>query len=87
MEAVPYDIPVVGYDSCMVNMLRVWSARSKKQIDMASFNSGQYIRAMEERELAEVISKVLYPNDNNYEGKELRLKQQYFFSSASISTP
>src|SRR5699024_9676144 len=58
--------------------------RSKKQIDMASFNSGQYIRAMEERELAEVISKVLYPNDNNYEGKELRLKQQYFFSSASI---
>ena len=84
VEAVPYDIPVVGYDSCMVNMLRVWSARSKKQIDMASFNSGQYIRAMEERELAEVISKVLYPNDNNYEGKELRLKQQYFFSSASI---
>ena len=51
VEAVPYDIPVVGYDSCMVNMLRVWSARSKKQIDMASFNSGQYIRAMEEREL------------------------------------
>ena len=84
VEAVPYDIPVVGYDTCMVNMLRVWSARSKKRIDMASFNSGQYIRAMEERELAEVISKVLYPNDSNYEGKELRLKQQYFFSSASI---
>ena len=84
VEAVPYDIPVVGYDTCMVNMLRVWSARSKKQIDMASFNSGQYIRAMEERELAEVISKVLYPNDSNYEGKELRLKQQYFFVSASI---
>ena len=84
VEAVPYDIPVVGYDTTMVNMLRVWSARSKKRIDMASFNQGQYIRAMEERELAEVISKVLYPNDNNYEGKELRLKQQYFFSSASI---
>ena len=65
VEAVPYDIPVVGYDSCMVNIAaRVVGARSKKQIDMASFNSGQYIRAMEERELAEVISKVLYPNDN-----------------------
>jgi len=84
VEAVPYDIPIVGYDTSLVNMLRVWSARSKKRIDMASFNSGQYIKAMEERELAEVISKVLYPNDGNYEGKELRLKQQYFFSSASV---
>ena len=84
VQAVPYDIPVVGYDSCMVNMLRVWSARSVKPIDMQSFNSGQYVKAMEERELAEVISKVLYPNDDSYQGKELRLKQQYFFSSASI---
>ena len=84
VEAMPYDIPVVGYDTTKVNMLRVWSARSPKRIDMASFNSGQYVKAVEERELAEVISKVLYPNDNNAEGKELRLKQQYFFSSASI---
>ena len=84
VEAVPYDIPVVGYDSTMVNMLRTWSARSPKRIDMQSFNSGQYVQAMAERELAEVISKILYPNDNSYQGKELRLKQQYFFSSASI---
>ena len=84
VEAVPYDIPTVGYDSCMVNMLRVWSARSPKRIDMQSFNRGQYVQAMEERELAEVISKVLYPNDDSWQGKELRLKQQYFFSSASV---
>ena len=84
VQAVPYDIPVVGYDSCMVNMLRTWSAHSPKRIDMQSFNSGQYVKAMEERELAEVISKILYPNDDSYQGKELRLKQQYFFSSASI---
>ena len=68
----------------MVNMLRLWSARSPKRIDLESFNSGQYVKAMAERELAEVISKVLYPNDNSYEGKELRLKQQYFFSAASV---
>ena len=84
VEAVPYDIPVVGYDNTMVNMLRTWSARSPKRIDMQSFNSGQYVKAMAERELAEVISKILYPNDDSYQGKELRLKQQYFFSSASI---
>ncbi len=84
VEAVPYDMPCVGYDSTMVNMLRVWSARSPKPIDMESFNSGQYVKAMAERELAEVISKVLYPNDNSYEGRELRLKQQYFFSAASV---
>ena len=84
VEAVPYDIPVIGYDNTMVNMLRTWSARSPKRIDMQSFNSGQYVKAMAERELAEVISKILYPNDDSYQGKELRLKQQYFFSSASI---
>lgn len=84
VEAVPYDIPTVGYDSCMVNMLRVWAARSPKRFDMQSFNRGQYVQAMEERELAEVISKVLYPNDDSWQGKELRLKQQYFFSSASV---
>ena len=82
--AVPYDVPILGYDTVMVDMLRLWSARSPKTIDMASFNSGQYTRAMEEKELVEVISKVLYPDDNHLQGKELRLKQQYFFSSASV---
>ena len=84
VQAVPYDIPVVGYDSTKVNFLRTWSAKSVQQIDMMHFNRGQYVKAMEERELAEVISKILYPNDDSYQGKELRLKQQYFFSSASI---
>ena len=84
VQAVPYDIPVVGYDSTKVNFLRTWSAQAVQQIDMMHFNRGQYVQAMEERELAEVISKILYPNDDSYQGKELRLKQQYFFSSASI---
>ncbi len=84
VQAVPYDMPVLGYDSNMVNMLRTWSARSPKKIDMQQFNRGQYVQALEEKELCEVISKVLYPEDNHYEGKELRLKQQYFFSSASV---
>ena len=82
--AVPYEMPVLGYDSTMVNMLRMWSAKSPKQLDMKEFNRGQYARAMEEKTLAEVISKVLYPEDNHDEGKELRLKQQYFFSSATV---
>ena len=82
--AVPYEMPVLGYDSTMVNMLRMWSARSPKQLDMSSFNRGQYTQAIEEKTLAEVISKVLYPEDNHTEGKELRLKQQYFFSSATV---
>ena len=84
VQAVPYDIPVVGYDSTKVNFLRTWSAKAVTQIDMLHFNRGEYAKAMEERELAEVISKILYPNDDSYQGKELRLKQQYFFSSASI---
>lgn len=82
--AVPYDVPILGYDTVMVDMLRLWSARSPKTIDMDRFNRGQYTRSMEEKELAEVISKVLYPDDNHIQGKELRLKQQYFFSSASV---
>jgi starch phosphorylase len=84
VEAVPYEMPVLGYDSSMVNMLRTWSARSPKTIDMASFNRGEYVQAVEQKELAELISKVLYPEDNHDAGKELRLKQQYFFSSASV---
>ena len=84
VKAVPYDMPVLGYDGTMVNMLRCWSARSSVDFDMPSFNRGQYARSMEEKELVEVISKVLYPEDNHPQGKELRLKQQYFFSSASV---
>ncbi len=84
VKAVPYDVPVLGYDGCMVNMLRLWSARAAVDFDMLSFNRGLYTRAMEEKALAEVISQVLYPEDNHQQGKELRLKQQYFFSSASV---
>ncbi|MEG0768159.1 MAG: glycogen/starch/alpha-glucan phosphorylase, partial [Clostridia bacterium] len=82
--AIPYDMPVSGYDTDMVCMLRMWSARSPKVLDLASFGRGDYTRAMEERELAEVISQVLYPEDNHYEGKLLRLKQHYFFTSATL---
>ncbi len=84
VQAVPYDMPVLGYDSNMVNMLRTWSARSITPIDMQEFNRGQYVAASEDKELVEAISKVLYPEDNHKEGKELRLKQQYFLSSASV---
>ncbi|MBE5770365.1 MAG: glycogen/starch/alpha-glucan phosphorylase [Clostridiales bacterium] len=84
VEAVPYDMPVAGYDCETVNSLRMWRARSPKTIDLASFSSGQYSKAMQEQELATVISKVLYPEDNHYEGKELRLKQHYFFTSATL---
>ena len=82
--AMPYDVPLCGYDSKVVNKLRLWSAKSATDFDMRAFNQGDYIRAMEEKELAEVISKVLYPEDNHTEGKELRLKQQYFLVSATL---
>lgn len=82
--AMPYDVPLIGYDSSIVNKLRLWSAKSPDVINMKEFNSGNYIRAVEERELAEVISSVLYPEDNHNEGKELRLKQQYFLVSATL---
>ncbi len=84
VEAVPYDMPIVGYDTATVNTLRMWSARSPKHIDLYSFGQGKYVQASEEIELAEVISKVLYPEDNHYEGKMLRLKQHYFFTSATL---
>ena len=84
VEAVPYDMPVVGYDTVTVNPLRMWSARSPKKLDLNSFGEGRYIQASEEIELAETISKVLYPEDKHYEGKQLRLKQHYFFTSASL---
>lgn len=84
VEAVPYDMPLVGYGTDTVNTLRMWSARSPKRIDLGSFGQGRYAQATEEVQLAEVISKVLYPEDNHYEGKMLRLKQHYFFTSASL---
>jgi len=84
VEAVPYDMPAVGFDTATVNTLRMWRARSPKGIDLCSFGQGNYIRATQEIELAEVISKVLYPEDNHYEGKLLRLKQHYFFTSATV---
>ena len=82
--AVPYDMPIVGYNTKMPAALRLWSARAKNNLDMTFFNRGDYTRAMEERELAEVISKVLYPEDNHEAGRQLRLKQFYFFTSATM---
>ena len=84
VQAVPYDMPVAGYDTKTVNTLRMWRAKSAHTMDLRDFNSGNYVRAMQEEELATVISKVLYPEDNHYEGKELRLKQHYFFTSATL---
>ena len=82
--AVPYDVPLCGYDSKIINKLRLWGAQSATDFNMHAFNSGDYSRAIEEKELASVISKVLYPEDNHTEGKELRLKQQYFLVSATL---
>ena len=82
--AVPYDMPIVGYQSNMPATLRLWSARAKTRFDLDLFDKGNYLKAIEEKELAEVISKVLYPNDNHFEGKQLRLKQFYFFTSATM---
>ncbi len=82
--AVPYDVPLCGYDSKIVNKLRLWDAQSSSDFNMHAFNAGDYSRAIEEKELASVISKVLYPEDNHTEGKELRLKQQYFLVSATL---
>ena len=84
VEAVPYDMPLVGYDTSTVNSLRLWSARAPKRIDLSDFNHGHYVQASEEKELAEAISNILYPEDNHYEVKLLRLKQQYFFTSATL---
>ncbi len=82
--AWPYDVPVPGYGNNTVNTLRLWSAKASEDFDLDYFNHGSYMRACERKVMTENISKVLYPNDNNYEGKELRLKQQYFFVSASV---
>ncbi len=82
--AIPYDMPIMGYLSRMPATLRLWSARAKSGLDMHYFNRGDYVRAMQERELAEVISKVLYPDDNHEQGRQLRLKQFYFLTSATM---
>ncbi len=82
--AMAYDVPIPGYDTITVNNLRLWSAKATKEFDLRHFNDGNYERAVEGRNATENISKVLYPNDSSASGRELRLKQQYFFVSASI---
>ena len=84
LYAMAYDIPIVGYANGHVNSLRLWAAKSSREFDLAQFNSGDYMRAVEDKNSTENISKVLYPSDEKYSGKELRLKQQYFFVSASL---
>ena len=81
---VPYDYPIAGYGNHTVNTLRLWAARASEEFDLEVFNDGDYRRAVEEKALTESISKVLYPKDDSLAGKELRLKQQYFFSACSI---
>lgn len=82
--AVPYDMPILGYGNNIVNTLRMWDAEAINTFNLDSFDKGDYQKAVEQENLARTICEVLYPNDNHYAGKELRLKQQYFFVSASI---
>jgi len=82
--AVAYDVPIPGYDTLNTNSLRLWSSMPDNDIDLSKFNEGEYGTALAARQRALEITQVLYPNDNNYAGKELRLKQQYFFVSASL---
>lgn len=84
IRAVPYDLPIIGYGNNIVNTLRIWDAEAMQEFNLDSFDKGEYQRAVEEQNLARNIVEVLYPNDNHYSGKELRLKQQYFFVSASV---
>ncbi|MDE6024379.1 MAG: glycogen/starch/alpha-glucan phosphorylase [Lachnospiraceae bacterium] len=84
VRAVPYDLPIIGYGNNIVNTLRIWDAEPMQEFNLDSFDKGEYQRAVEEQNLARNIVEVLYPNDNHYSGKELRLKQQYFFVSASV---
>jgi len=86
VRAVPYDMPIAGYANNVVNTLRMWDAEAVNTFSLDSFDKGDYQRAVEQQNLARNITEVLYPNDNHYSGKELRLKQQYFFISASIQT-
>jgi len=82
--AIPYDMPIVGYGSHVINTLRIWDSEAINDFQLDSFDKGDYQKAVEQENLAKVITDVLYPNDNHYAGKELRLKQQYFFISASV---
>ena len=82
--AVPYDIPIVGYGNNVVNSLRIWDAQPVNTFNLSEFDKGDYQKAVEQENLAKTIVEVLYPNDNHYSGSELRLKQQYFFISASV---
>ena len=84
VRAVPYDMPIVGYGNNVVNTLRIWDAEAINTFSLDSFDKGDYQKAVEQENLAKTIVEVLYPNDNHYAGKELRLKQQYFFISASV---
>jgi starch phosphorylase len=81
---VPYDIPIAGYGTATVNLLRLWASRSTEEFDLVAFNSGGYVDAVREKAIGETVSKVLYPNDKTENGKELRLVQQYFFVSCSL---
>ena len=83
VQGIPYDLPIVGYDKA-VNSLRLWSAKAVDDFDLADFDKGSYVEAVEQKVLAENLTKVLYPNDNTMQGKELRLRQQYFFVACSL---
>ncbi|MBM4065299.1 MAG: glycogen/starch/alpha-glucan phosphorylase [Planctomycetes bacterium] len=82
--AMAYDTPIPGYRNSTVNNLRLWAAKSTREFDLNYFNEGDYIKAVENKQRSEIISQVLYPNDNMFEGRELRLKQEYFFVSATL---
>ena len=84
VKGVPYDVPVVGFGGEVVNTLRLWRAQATDEFDLQDFNRGSYVEAVESKVLAENLTKVLYPNDNTLQGKELRLRQQYFFVSCSV---
>ena len=87
VRAVPYDMPIIGYNNNMVNTLMIWDAEPIECFELDSFDKGDYRKAVEQENLAKNLVDVLYPNDNHVSGKELRLKQQYFFVSAVLSVP
>ena len=84
--AIPKDMEIAGYGTEHTNTLRLWDAKSPTPVDMSLYSSGDYLKAVEQQAMAEVIAKVLYPDDNHYEGKSLRLRQQYFFVSATVQS-
>ena len=84
VEGIPYDLAIVGYGASTVNFLRLWEAKASEELDLKTFNQGGYVEAVREKAMGESISKVLYPNDETENGKELRLVQQYFFVACSI---